>query len=333
MQAFVTGSTGLLGSNLVQALVNQGYSVKALVRSIDKAKDLLGNLPQVQFIQGDLQNIPAFVQEIQGCDVLFHTAAYFRESYGLGDHWPQLKRVNIDATIELLEAADQAGVRNAIYVSSSGCIGRNPDGSPGNEASPPAPVTYSNLYFKSKLMAEDAVANFLQRSALPVVLICPGAMLGPQDAAPTEFGQFVLDFLNRKIPALLAGGMPTVDVRDVAAAMVNAVERGKSGDRYIVSGPYASMADLMRGLEAVSGVPSPRQKIPGFMMRLLAFFSTAVARFTGGKPAIPMEGVKIMLADLAYDSTKAQQELGVQFRPLKITLADMVTWYRQAGYI
>jgi dihydroflavonol-4-reductase len=240
----------------------------------------------------------------------------------------------------LLEAAEKAGVRKAIYVSSSGTIGRYPDGSPGDEADPPAPVTYSNLYFKSKLMAEAAVAHFGQRSAMPVVLICPGAMLGPQDAAPTEFGQFVLDYLNRKIPALLAGGMPTVDVRDVAAAMVAAAkeqsgndEAGPGGNRYLVVGHYYSMADLMRTLEAVSGVPSPKQKIPGFMMRVLAFFSTWMGRLTGREPDIPMEGIKIMLADLAYDSTKAQRELGVQFRPLEISLADMVAWFRQAGYL
>lgn len=333
MQAFVTGSTGLLGSNLVRELVNQGYTVKALVRSLDKAKYLLGDLPQVQLIEGDLQNIPGFAAELKGCDVLFHTAAYFRESYGLGDHWPQLKRLNVDATIELLEAAEKAEVRKAIYVSSSGCIGRKADGSPGDETTPPGPVTYSNLYFKSKLMAEAAVASFLQSHALPVVLICPGAMLGPQDAAPTEFGQFVLDYLNRKIPALLAGGMPCVDVRDVAKAMVNAVEHGRSGDRYIVGGPYFTMADLMRTLEAVSGVPAPRVQIPGVIMRLLAVFSTWMGRLTGRKPAVPIEGIKVMLAALAYDSTKAQRELGVQFRPLEVTLKDQVAWYRQANYL
>ncbi|PZU97159.1 MAG: 3-beta hydroxysteroid dehydrogenase [Leptolyngbya sp.] len=333
MQAFVTGSTGLLGSNLVRELVNQGYTVKALVRSVEKAKHLLGDVPRVQLVQGDLQNIAAFAPQLQGCDVLFHTAAYFRESYGLGDHWPQLKRLNIDATLELLEAAEKAGVRKAIYVSSSGCIGRKTDGSPGDETTPPAPVTYSNLYFKSKLMAEAAVANFLQRHALPVVLICPGAMLGPQDAAPTEFGQFVLDYVNRKIPALLAGGMPCVDARDVARAMVNAVERGRSGDRYLLAGPYCTMAELMRTLEAVSGVPAPRVQIPGIIMRVLALFSTWTARLTGRKPDVPIEGIKIMLAALAYDSTKAQQELGAQFRPLAVTLKDQIAWYRQANYL
>ncbi|MBW4485566.1 MAG: SDR family oxidoreductase [Tildeniella torsiva UHER 1998/13D] len=333
MQAFVTGSTGLLGSNLVRELVDQGYTVKALVRSIEKAKHLLGDVPQVQFVPGDLQNIAAFAPQLQGCDVLFHTAAYFRESYGLGDHWPQLKRLNIEATIELLEAAEKAGVRKAIYVSSSGCIGRKPDGTPGDETTPPGLVTYSNLYFKSKLMAEAAVASFLQSHALPVVLICPGAMLGPQDAAPTEFGQFVLDYLNRKIPALLAGGMPCVDARDVAKAMVKAVEHGRSGDRYLVGGPYYAMADLMHALEAVSGVPAPRVQIPGVMMRVLALFSTWIRRLTGRKPSVPVEGIKIMLAALAYDSTKAQRELGAQFRPLEVTLKDQVAWYRQANYL
>ncbi|MBE9113004.1 SDR family oxidoreductase [Nodosilinea sp. LEGE 07298] len=333
MQAFVTGSTGLLGSNLVRELVDQGYQVKALVRSIDKAKYLLGDLPQVQFIQGNLQNIPAFAAELHGCEVLFHAAAYFRESYGTGNHWPMLRQLNIDATIELLEMAEAAQVQKAIYVSSSGCIGRNPDGSPGNESTPPGPITYDNLYFKSKLMAEAAVANFIKGHTMPVVLICPGAMLGPQDAAPTELGQFVLNFLNRKIPARLPGGMPCVDVRDVATAMVQAVEQGQSGQRYLIGGEYYSIADLMTHLEAVSGVPAPRLKMPGLMMRILAVVSTLVGRFRSQKPEIPVEGVKIMLATMAYDSTKAQRELGVQFRPLKTTLADMVTWYRQANYL
>ncbi|HSM81328.1 MAG TPA: NAD-dependent epimerase/dehydratase family protein, partial [Nodosilinea sp.] len=297
------------------------------------AKYLLGDLPQVQFIQGDIQNIPPFAAELQGCDVLFHTAAYFRESYGLGDHWPQLQRLNIDATVNLLEVAEKAGVGKAIYVSSSGCIGRNADGSPGDETTAPGPVTHRNLYFKSKLMAEAAVLAFTQTHALPVVLICPGAMLGPQDAAPTEFGQFVLDYMHRKIPGLLAGGMPVVDAREVAAAMVSAVQHGQSGQRYLVGGPHYTMADLMRTLEAVSGVPAPRRPIPGWVMRLLAVVSAWVGRLTGSKPAIPVEGVRIMLADLAYDSTKAQRELGVQFRPLETTLADMLAWYRQAGYL
>ncbi|MFQ4137852.1 SDR family oxidoreductase [Nodosilinea sp. PGN35] len=333
MQAFVTGSTGLLGSNLVRELVDRGYRVKALVRSTVKAKSLLGNVPQVQLIQGDLQNISAFAADLQGCDVLFHTAAYFRESYGAGNHWPMLQRLNIDATIALLEAAEKAGVQKAIYVSSSGCIGRNPDGSPGNENTPPGAIAHENLYFKSKLMAEAAVANFIQSHTMPVVLICPGAMLGPQDAAPTELGQFVLNFLHRKIPARPAGGMPCVDVRDVAAAMVQAVDQGRSGQRYLVGGEYYSMADLMTHLEEVSGVPAPRLKMPGVIMRILAVISTIAGRLRGQKPEIPVEGVKIMLASLAYDSTKAQRELGAQFRPLKTTLADMVTWYRQAHYL
>ncbi|MGF1568744.1 MAG: SDR family oxidoreductase [Nodosilinea sp.] len=332
MQAFVTGSTGLLGSNLVRCLVQQGYSVKALVRSIPKAKQRLGGLDQVEFVEGDLQNVPAFALALKGCDVLFHAGAYFREYYGLGDHWPQLKRINIQATVELFEAAAKAGVGKVIYVSSSGCIGLQPDGSPGNETSAPGPITYRNLYFKSKLMAEQAVAQFLEQHPLPVVLILPGAMAGPGDAAPTELGQFVLNYLQGKIPALLSGGMSIVDVRDVADAVVTAVERGQVGQRYLVGGTYYSMAHIMQTLESVSGVPAPKGKLPGFMMRILAWISTWVGGLTGRKPEIPQAGVAFMLAAMAYDSTKAQRELGTQFRPLAETLADMVTWYRQEGF-
>ncbi|QQE65431.1 hypothetical protein GFS31_21190 [Leptolyngbya sp. BL0902] len=317
----------------MRELVDQGYFVKALVRNLEKAQFLLGDLPQVHLIQGDLQAIPAFAAELRGCDVLFHTAAYFRESYASGNHWPMLQRLNIDATLELLEVAAAAQVLKAIYVSSSGCIGLNSNGSPGDETTPPGPITYSNPYFKSKLLAEAAVVNFTQTHAMPVVMICPGAMLGPQDAAPTELGQFVLNALHRKMPARPAGGMSYVDVRDVAAAMVKAVSLGQSGQRYLVGGEYYSTADLMGHLSAVSGVPAPKLAMPGLGMRILAIISTWVGQLTGQRPEIPIEGVKIMLARLAYDSTKAQRELGVQFRPLEITLSDMVAWYRQAHYL
>lgn len=163
-------------------------------------------MERVQFIEGELQDVGAFAEELSGCDALFHTATCFQEYYRLGDHWPKLKCINVQVTVELLEAAEKAGIGKAIYVSTSGCIGRKPDGSPGDETTPPGPITFNNLYFKRKLMSEQAIHAFLQRSRLPVVLICPRPIFGPADAAPTESGRFVQDFLNGKLPARLSGG-------------------------------------------------------------------------------------------------------------------------------
>ncbi|MBD0335673.1 MAG: SDR family oxidoreductase [Cyanobacteria bacterium Co-bin13] len=333
MKAFVTGSTGLLGSNLIRLLVQQGYTVRALVRSLPKGKALLGDLDGIEFVEGDLQDVPAFAPALRGCDTLFHAGAYFREYYGLGNHWPKLQRINVQGTLELLEAAEQAGIQKVIYVSSSGCIGRKPDGSPGDETTLPGPLSYSNLYFKSKVAAEDAIASFLQTHHLPVVLILPGGMVGPADTGPTELGKLVLDYLNRKLPALLDGGLPIVDVRDVAVGMLAAVERGQSGERYLIGGQYFPLITIMQTLETVSGIPAPKNKLPALLMRLLALLSTGIGILTGRKPDIPIEGVNFLLAKLAYDSTKAQRVLGIQFRPLDQTLKDTVSWYREQRFV
>ena len=131
MKAFVTGSTGFLGSNLVIALLERGYEVKALARNRQKAQKVLGNL-KLEIVEGDLDNIAAFAPALQDCDVLFHTAAYFCEYYAPGNHWATLEKLNVTATIELLTAAEKHGVKRAVHTSSSGVIGMKPNHQPGD---------------------------------------------------------------------------------------------------------------------------------------------------------------------------------------------------------
>src|SRR5690242_8399093 len=118
--AFVTGATGLLGSNLVRELAARGWAVRALVRDEERARRLLAGAPGVAFCHGDLENVAAFAPALRGADVVFHTAAYFRESYRGGSHWAALARVNLDGTRALLEAAYAQGVRRLLHVSSIG---------------------------------------------------------------------------------------------------------------------------------------------------------------------------------------------------------------------
>ncbi len=333
MKAFVTGSTGMVGSNLVPLLLAQGYEVVALVRSLDKAQSVLGQPTGLTFVQGDMQAIEQFESRLSGCDLLFHSAAYFREYYGLGDHWPKLKRINIEGTIHLLEAAERAGVKKVIYVSTSGCLGLSANGSPTTELTPPSQFNYDNLYFKSKIMAEEAIDAFLKTHALPVVFILPGGIFGPSDAAPSESGLFVLNFLKGKVPFILSGGFSVVDARDVAAAMISAVERGRSGDRYLVGGQYTPIEQIVQVLSQVSNQSPPKLKLPGFAMKIFAQLLTWVGKLTGNKPELSPDVVEIMLAQQTFDSAKAKQTLGVSFRPLIETLRDTVRWYQENHYV
>ena len=328
MQAFVTGSTGLLGNNLVRLLIEQGYSVKALVRSKAKAAKLFGNL-DLSLVVGDMLDVESFASELAGCDVLFHTAAYFREYYQPGNHWQMLEDINVKGTIRLLGEAEKQGVKKVIYISSSGAVGMKSANIASDETTPIDLTIVKNLYFKSKVMAEVAINNFLQQHSLPVVLILPGFMFGPIDAAPTGGGQLVLDYLAQKIPGILDGGTCMVDARDVAQVAINAVERGISGDRYIVAGQYLSIGNLLQVLEKVTGIPSPQRRIPYTITLVYAWIADIYARLTGTKPVIPLEGIRTLHLKRQVTSAKAISQLGATFRPLEQTLKDVVDWYHQ----
>jgi dihydroflavonol-4-reductase len=325
VKAFVTGATGLLGNNLVRLLVQQGYEVKALVRSKEKAQKLLGDVKNVEFIQGDMENVVGFAESLQGCDALFHTAAYFREYYQPGDHWPKLEKINVLGTIELLEAADKHGVKKTIHVSSSGVIGEDEI---GDESTAANGLALENLYFRSKVETEKAIASFLKTHTMPVIMILPGWMYGPGDAAPTSAGQLVQDFLGRKLPGVLNGGAMIADARDVSQAMITSVEKGKSGERYIIGGKLYKLADIMKTLEEVSGVPAPKFHIPTPMALTIAWLSETYARLTGGSTLLTVNGIKTIANPHQISSEKAVHELGVSFRSLEDTLRDTVNWYK-----
>src|SRR5260221_7704683 len=164
--AFVTGATGLLGSNLVQALLDQGHEVSGLVRSKEKA---LGVFPdeKIDFVTGDMSDVAAFAPRLAGCDVLFHTAAYFREYYQPGDHKGTLEKINVQGTVDLLIAAEKQGIKKAIHISSAGVIGRKPDGGAGDENTPPDDHAAANLSFASKANTELAIKRFLKEGLCP----------------------------------------------------------------------------------------------------------------------------------------------------------------------
>ena len=329
--AFVTGATGLLGSNLVRALLDQGYEVRGLVRSKEKALRVFPD-EKVDFVTGDMSDVAAFAPRLAGCDVLFHTAAYFREYYQPGDHKGTLEKINVQGTVDLLIAAEKQGIKKAIHISSAGVIGRKPDGSAGDENTPPDDHAASNLYFTSKVDTELAIKRFLKERSLPVVMILPSWMWGPGDSAPTASGKLLLDFLKQKLPGVVDGGSSIVDARDVALATIAAADRGLSGERYIVGGKYFDFAAVVATLERVTGVPAPTRKIPYALSLAVGAASQTWARVTGGKALVTVAGVRTIHGKNEVDSSKAIRELSAVFRPFEETVRDEVQWFRSHGF-
>jgi dihydroflavonol-4-reductase len=323
MRAFVTGATGLLGSNLVKTLLEQGHEVRGLVRSPEKAQRIFAD-GKIDLVTGNVRDVATFAHALAGCDALFHTAAYFREYYQPGNHKAMLEKINVQGMIDILIAAEKHGVKKAVHISASGVIGRKPDGSAGDESTPPDEYASSNLYFASKIQGELAISRFLKERSLPVVMVLPSWMWGPGDWAPTATGKLVLDFVKQKLPGVVDGGSSIVDVRDVAQATIRAAHLGKSGERYIAGGTYYDFADVLATLERVTGVPAPKRKISYALSLAAGAGAETWARLTGGTALVTLAGVRTLHAKIAVRSDKAINELSATFRPFQETVRDEV---------
>jgi dihydroflavonol-4-reductase len=332
MKAFVTGSTGLLGSNLVNTLVAAGHEVRALARSRAKAETLFQH-PAVEVVVGDMEDIPAFAPHLAGSDVLFHTAAYVHETFGPGNHWPRLEKINVRGTLDLLAQAERYGIKAAVHTSSTGVLGIGPKGTPADETVPPDDYARSDPYSRSKVLAEAAIADFIKSHRLPVMLVLPAMLLGPQDTGPSAPGKSIIQIMERKFPVIPPGGVSIVDARDVATAMVNMVERGRSGERYIVSGGYRTLEQLAQTVSAVSGVPIPTRHVSYAAVNIAAHASELASRITGAPPMMSVSAIKALNRKHEVSAEKAIRELGVTFRPFEDTVRDTVSWFVANGYV
>lgn len=331
MKAFVTGSTGLLGSTLVQQLVDEGHEVLALARSAEKAERILGNTG-AHVIIGDMLDIPAFAPQLVGCDVLFHAAAYFKEYTGADTNAEEmLQKINVDGTIALLNEAKAHGVHNVVYVSSSGVIGKM-DGQASDESASFNNGT-ANRYFQSKIRAEEAITAWLADNPnMRVVMILPSAIVGPNDNGPTGFGGMIIEILKEDLPAVPPGGITTIDVRDVATAMIRAVDYGQSGERFIVANEFIKLSDLSTMIGELGGVKAPSFNMPYPMAWTFGAVSELVSKITGKPPLATRVIMKTLNEATQVSGGKTGHILNVDYRPLTESIEDAITWFRANGY-
>jgi nucleoside-diphosphate-sugar epimerase len=332
--AFVTGATGLLGNNLVRLLVGKGISVRVLVRSVEKARTQFQNLP-VEIIEGDLDSPWGFGRALEGADVVFHTAAFFRDNYKGGTHWDQLHKVNVVGTADLLRFAYSAGVRRFIHTSSIAVL-HGPQGATINETMLRREDD-ADEYYRSKILADLEVEKFLESHPdFWAAMVLPGWMHGPGDIGPTSAGQLVLDFARRKLPGIAPGTFSLVDARDVAETQWAVLDRGRRGERYLAAGRNMTMSTLAPILEAATGVKAPTRRIPMRLLYLIAAVNEAWAAITGRPILLSLAMVRLMASEdrrTTFDHSKRESELGLHFRPVEETLRDEVGWYRNHGWL
>ena len=327
LKALVTGATGFIGSAVVRALVASGTHVRVLVRP----QSDLRNLEQlkVEYATGDLLDSQSLLPALNGCEHLYHVGAH----YALWDRNPSIfYAINVEGTKRLLEKAQEAGVQRIVYTSTIGAIGLPEDGGLGTEETPISTAQMAGHYKRSKYLAEQEVLKFAQ-SGLPVVIVNPSAPVGEYDIKPTPTGQIIVDFMKRHMWAFLETGMNIIDVEDVAIGHLQAMERGKIGERYILGNLNVTLQELFQTLSRMTGVKEPTIKIPRKVVLPLAHLNKWMADLvTHRPPRIPLEGVRMAKYCMHYDCSKAVQELGLPQTPIEIPLAKAVHWFQTHGY-
>lgn len=328
--ALVTTGSGFLGGHVARALVSAGRRVRCLLPP-DLPEPRRRELEELglELIQGRPTEPTAVRHALVGCREVYHCA----EIYRLGAPDPEeLYHVNVQGTRVVLDACAEAGVRRVVHGSKVGAMGPPPPGGLLDESASASLEDVVGHYQRSKLLAERAVREHVERG-LPVVTVNPTAYVGEGDAGPTPMGRLVLDFLSRRVPAYVDAGRNVVDVRDVARGFVLAAERGRPGERYILGARNLDLRDILELLARVTGLPAPRIRLPHAVPLAVAAVESLRTAVTGGRPRVSLEAARVARTKMFVDCDKAMRELGFSPGPVEPALRRAVAWFREAGYL
>lgn len=325
MTVVVTGANGHIGANLVRALIAEGRPTRCLVHVNRQA---IAGL-DTEIVQGDIRDQESLGRAFDGAEVVYHLAANISLSM---DSWPLLEWVNVIGTRNVVEACLHSGVRRLIHFSSIHALVQEPMSAPVDESRPLVVSRRCPPYDRSKAAAEKEVQRGVERG-LDAVIINPTAIIGPHDYQLSYFGEALLAMVQRKLPALVAGGFDWVDVRDVVAGAMRAEEQAPAGAKYLLSGHWVSLSGLAAMVAGITRVPSPRFVCPLWLARLGAPVVAALGHRNGKRPLYTSASIKALRSNRNISHDRASRELGYQPRPFRETLMDTLRWFQENGQL
>ena len=321
-RVFLTGGSGYFGGALLQALLADGCSVRALVRKTC----VIGPHPQVEEVRGDLLDNPRLASEMRGCDAVFHAAA-------LVASWrpdeSEFYRTNVEGFRTLLGACRQAEVPTLVYTSSFFALG--PAGSRGANEQSTLEGRRFHPYQHSKLLARRIAVEALSQG-IPIVILYPGVIYGPGPGTQGNLvGRLIGDFLGGRVPGLLGEGRQIWSyafIDDVARGHLLARSCCPRGGEFVLGGENVSMRDFFGVLGALTGKPVPRLHIPLGLGMTFGGIQMIADRLRGRPPSVTPASVRMMHETWACDSTRAESVLGYRSRPLR---AGLIQTLESAG--
>lgn len=321
----VTGATGLVGNNVVRLLVESGAAVRVLVHpgspSVDRA---LAGLP-VERVEARLDHDEDLARAVDGSAVIVHAAV---RAHAAPRRLAAMREAHVDGTRRVVRAARRAGAR-LVHVSSADALGLRPDGAPADEDTLPGSSSDDAVVI-ARREAEIEVLRAVDRG-LHAVIVNPVVMLGPWDWEPSS-ARMLLEVAAGRGLLAPPGTNEFVDVRDVAAGILAAVDRGRAGRRYILGGHRLSYREAWTLFARVTGRRPPLATAPAALVRAAGWCGDVAGMFQPRGAALDSAAARLAIAARTFSGRRAEHELGYAIRPLEQTVRDAWRWFVTRGY-
>lgn len=327
MSVLVTGATGFIGTHLVRHLAQRGESVSVLCRPTADITSF--NDENIQIFRGDILDASSVERVMEGCDRVFHLAAYAR-NWAKAPH--AYYETNVGGLKNVLDAALEGSVKKVVFTSSALTMGPS-NGTPVNESFGKSAKFFTE-YVRSKFLAEQNVKDYVSRR-LNVVIVNPTRVFGPgllnEGNSVTRLIQLYLD---GKWRIILGDGKAMgnyVFVDDVIRGLLLAMENGRTGEKYILGGENVSFIDFLSILSILSKKKYRLFYLPAYIALAISEIEKFRAQWFNHYPLITPGWVKVFLEDWAYSCTKAEHELGYTITPLREALEITIGWLERSG--
>ncbi len=323
----VTGGAGFIGSHLVRQLVDGGHQVRVVERPGAK----VDHLPSaVEMVFADIRDRKTTTAAMKNGRWVYHLAA--NPNLWVSDR-KEFELVNHHGTVHVLESALEAGAERILHTSTESILTRSNATEAIDENVVISEADAVGPYCLSKLRAETAAME-LARAGRPVVIANPTMPVGPGDRGLSPPTRLIRDFCRGKLPALMDCTLNLIDVRDVATGLIQVLEHGRPGHRYLLGGENLTLASLLEVLSELCGVPVPRWRVPYIAGLAVAHISEFWSdHMSGVPPKATVTGVRLARRIMHFDTSHTRAELKFSPRPIREALVDSVSWLRQSGQI
>jgi dihydroflavonol-4-reductase len=327
MKTLVTGANGLLGSNVVRELLSRGHAVRVLVRKGADVRTLKGL--DVEYFYGDVLEKDQLVEACKGCDYVIHTAGKIA---GMQTKFSDFAEVNIQGTKNIVKAAEAAGVKRMVHVSSNCVFSGGTLVEPGTELSEFTGFRFNSGYVNSKYLAQQWVLSEVEKTGFPIVIVNPTIIIGPYDARPSS-SDIILKVLKEQFQLCPDGGKNFVDVRDAAAATCNALTMGTPGECYLLTGENLTFAELFGRINHIYGKSAMRLLIPGSILKSAGLVGNAIRAIVGHDMPLNLVNMRQLAYESYFSGNKAIRTLKLRQRPIDNAIRDAISWFVSNGYL